>query len=233
MFKIIKMFCFYFIFLFRREIRLIHTPENQWRRNNVVDTLARRWHGGIYIYIRRREHRKCNDRKKTAYIRTRVAPNHASYVRHASKILGWIKNACFRLVCGPSSTPLIYTCLPVACKGTHTRAHVHTWICPHGFHADMYLTAHTNTYSQYVFLPRIYTASTRFRSTILPGPSPLVLLHELERSSLLFLRGLLLTHTRVVSNTKCVDCASQPSSCVRLHLGNQSNPLDREASTTA
>lgn len=46
--------------------------------------------------------------EKTASIRTRVAPNHASYVRHASKILGRIKNACFRLVCRPSRTPLIY-----------------------------------------------------------------------------------------------------------------------------
>lgn len=79
----------------------------------------------VYEYMPR-AYRKCNDRKKKS-IRTRVAPNHASYVRHASKILGWIKNACFRLVCGPSRTPLIYTCLPVACKGAHTSTPTHTY----------------------------------------------------------------------------------------------------------
>lgn len=115
-------------------------------------------------------------------IRTRVAPNHASYVRHASKILGWIKNACFRLVCGPSRTPLIYTCLPVACKGAHTRTHTHehtfVWL-PRGYVSNgTYEHART---PQYPYLPRILPAGPALLSSY-PGSSPLVFFHELERS---------------------------------------------------
>lgn len=112
-----KCFAFALFFLFRREIinaeKLVKTGRLH---------LARRWHGDTRVAASIEN--SMTGKKKTACIRTRVAPNHASYVRHASKILGWIKNACFRLVCGPSRTPLIYTCLPVACKDTHTRTHV-------------------------------------------------------------------------------------------------------------
>jgi len=170
--------------------------------------------------------------EKTAYIRTRVAPNHASYVRHASKIVGWIKNACFRLVCGPSCTPLIYTCLPVACKGTHTHTHVNTsvWLPREYVSNGTYKYAripNTRFFPGYVLLA-YKVPFYHLIEAILSHSFPFF--SKLERSSLLFFRGFM--HTRVFSNIKCVVCASQPPRVLDSTLVINQTPLDIEASTT-
>lgn len=131
-------------------------------------------------------------------IRTRVAPNHASYVRHASKILGWIKNACFRLVCGPSRTPLIYTCLPVACKGAHTRTHTHehtfVWL-PRGYVSNG-TYEHARTPSTHTFPPRILPAGPALLPSYpLPGIIPSRLLARVRKKPVSFLSADIGTHT--------------------------------------
>lgn len=175
------------------------------------------------------------EKRKREKWRTRVASNHASYVRHASKILGWIKNACFRLVCGPLRTPLIYRCLPVAneraptrescARNTHTYASSSVWLpcgnVSNGTHEHTYVHSRTRR-SQIPF----------YHLTDHP-PSPIrefVGRSDEKRESLLFLRTLRFSHTRGwFGSTKCRVCANQSLSCVELHPGNQSNFLDAAA----
>lgn len=99
----------------------------------------------------------------------------------------------------------IRACLSRVRAPTRAPTYAHTWICPYSLHANMYLTAHTNTHVFPIRVPSpdMYRQHTRFRSTILPGPSPLVLLRARKKRSPFSSRTLTHAYARGFEHQMC------------------------------